>query len=141
MFPLNTKILCVDDYPIIRRKMIENLQSLGFKGPFLEASSAEEAISSLDKEQKTESPVGIVFSDWNMPGEGGLKILDHMRQRTHYDSTPFILITSLSYDPKMMKALRMGITSFLPKPWAIEDLKERLEDAWLKHMASKKKTA
>lgn len=81
-----TKILVVEDDPcyrfILERFLKEFSQNLSIH------SSAESAISAIDKGQKFD----LILSDFNLPGRNGDYLLRRLRERG--DETPYILLSN-----------------------------------------------
>jgi two-component system, response regulator PdtaR len=69
-------ILVVEDEPLVRMDIAEQLQDMGFK--VLEAANADEAIEMLGGDTE----IRIVFTDVDMPGSmDGLKLAAAVRDR------------------------------------------------------------
>src|SRR5574340_960417 len=76
-------------------------------------SSAQEALAALD----TETPQ-VVVSDIRMPGESGLELLQHLKQR--YPALPVIIMTAHSDLESAVSAFQGGAFEYLPKPFDID---------------------
>ena len=101
-------VLVVDDEPMIRLVIAEDLQDAGFGT--VEASDADEAISILEARQD----IQFVFTDVNMPGSmDGAKLAAAVRDRW---PPVHIIITSGRDEPANMPLHAI----FIPKPYTIE---------------------
>lgn len=132
MFPKETNILVVDDSVNIRQIICENLRRLGFL-KFEAASDANEAFNMLVSASKGPSPFTLVLSDLNMPGPSGLDFLKHVRETDKFKTLPFILITTESEKQAVIQAAMSGVSAYVVKPFNIETLTKRLQEAWKKH--------
>ena len=65
-----------------------------------------------------------VFSDINMPGMDGLKLLGEIRQRL--PDLPVIMVTAYGDDERRRQAAEYGAAEFLTKPVDFEHLKAQL---------------
>lgn len=132
MFPIETHILVVDDSLNIRRFVVESLQKLGF----VKISTAEdvpEAQSRLKMFTETPTPITLVLSDLNMPGDSGLDFLKVIRKNPETLSLPFILVTTESEKGAVIEAAMAGVSAYIVKPFTIDILTQRLKEAWKKH--------
>lgn len=132
MFPIETHILVVDDSLNIRRFVVESLQKLGF----VKISTAEdvpEAQSRLKMFAETPTPITLVLSDLNMPGDSGLDFLKVIRKNPETLSLPFILVTTESEKGAVIEAAMAGVSAYIVKPFTIDILTQRLKEAWKKH--------
>lgn len=116
-----TRILIVDDDAQFRRTLRIALTSLGYE--VADAASGTEAMESM----KTGVP-DIVLIDWQMPDMDGLQTCQAVR--ASYD-VPVMIITGNRSNPRA-KAIAAGASSFLTKPFSVQDLMARIEST-LKH--------
>ena len=132
MFPKETHILVVDDSVNIRQIIVDNLKRLGFK-QMETASDANEAFAKLVSASKTSNPFTLILSDLNMPGPSGLDFLKQTRETEAFKSLPFIMITTESEKQAVIQAAVSGVSSYIVKPFNLETLTKRLQEAWQKH--------
>ncbi len=132
MFPKETHILVVDDSINIRQIICENLRRLGFM-KMENASDANEAFGKLVQFSKGTTPFTLVLSDLNMPGPSGLDFLKQVRETDKFKTLPFILITTESEKQAVIQAAMAGVSAYVVKPFNIETLTKRLQEAWKKH--------
>ncbi len=132
MFARDTHILVVDDSLNIRRLIVDSMQKLGF----IKISTAEdsnEAYSKLTGFSKTPTPVRLILSDLNMPGPSGLEFLKQVRASAEFAEMPFILITTESEKGAVIEAAVNGVSGYIVKPFNLETLTKRLNEAFRKH--------
>ena len=68
----------------------------------------------------------LVITDLSMPGMSGLELLEQIR---HTDiEVPVIMITGFSTEDNAIKALRMGATDFIKKPFDMDALFDQIDD-------------
>lgn len=103
-------ILCVDDEPLVREDIVEELEDRGFK--VIEASDGLEGLEMILKHEPD-----LVICDITMPGMDGRELLDELRQ-THnrFDKMPFLFLTALADDSEVISGLKQGAYNYLTKP-------------------------
>jgi two-component system, NarL family, invasion response regulator UvrY len=110
-----TRILIVDDHGAIGRGVQEILKAeLGSVHCEI-AISLEDAVSKLQA-----SPWEAAIVDLNLPGRGGLELVEHIRQ---FHSRMRILVYTMHSEEELgVRALRAGADGYLTKDRAPEDL-------------------
>jgi len=133
MFPLNTRILIVDDISSLRELLKAYLRRLGYKD-IVEAVDGQEAYQVLVSSKSSSMGVGIglVISDWNMPNLSGLDLLKLIRANPDWKSLPFLLTTTENEKHKVIEAIQSGASNYMVKPVEEATLKEKLERTWEK---------
>lgn len=137
MFPIDIKILVVDDTYAARALIRSFLLGLGYKNVF-EAVDGLDAIHQMTKQsEETASGEGIqlVIADWNMPRMNGLDLLINLKQNSRYDKIPFLMVTAESDVSFVTLALCNGADAFVVKPFDEEILKEKLSLLWKRTQA------
>ncbi len=109
------KILFVDDETSITG--ITELFFIRHGYKYLIASSGEEAITTLEQEK---SEIGVIFLDLMMPGISGFDVLTYIRE--HNINIPTIVQSGLTDSKDMKRALDLGATDFMIKPYNKHDL-------------------
>ena len=82
------KILIVEDEPLLRKNIVEILNTLQI-WDIVDSSSATKALELLDTLQPD-----LIISDYKMPGINGLEFLGIVRQRPEMRNTPFVFLTA-----------------------------------------------
>jgi len=67
----------------------------------------------------------LVITDLSMPGMSGLELLEAIRQTDI--EVPVIMITGFSTEDNAIKALRLGATDFIKKPYDADELLEQVD--------------
>jgi two-component system chemotaxis response regulator CheY len=68
-----------------------------------------------------------------MPGPSGIDFLKQVRETEKFKDLPFILITTESEKQAVIQAAMAGVSAYIVKPFNIETLTKRLQEAWKKH--------
>lgn len=91
------------------------------------ASSAEEGLQILNSSQEIE----LIVCDWNMPGGGGLKVLEYLGSK---NPLPFIFMSgSLTYDIDIDSYTKsLPYFCVLEKPFEMDEFLARVEEGLLK---------
>ena len=122
------KILVVDDDPAMVSVLSEVLRE--HRHEVVPASGSEKAFQ-LVKEQTPD----LVLADIEMP-EGkplGLKLLQQVRDYNR--SIPTIMITGQATKERAVQALRAGAQDFIEKPFQIDELIKRVDNALMQQKA------
>lgn len=72
-----------------------------------------------------ENGSNLVITDLSMPGMSGLELLEAIRQTDI--EIPVIMITGFSTEDNAIKALRLGATDFIKKPYDADELLEQVD--------------
>jgi response regulator RpfG family c-di-GMP phosphodiesterase len=118
------RVLVVDDDPAIRRVLV---RVLGGGYDLREATSGEEA-----EEMFAAAGADLVLSDLQMPGIGGMELLQRCKARD--DTVAFILLTGAGSLENAIHALRLQADDYLLKPFNLEEVTLAVERA-LRHRA------
>jgi DNA-binding NtrC family response regulator len=122
------KIIIVDDDPAMVSVLSEVLRE--HRHEVLPANGAERALQ-LVREHNPD----LVLADVEMP-EGkplGLKLLQQVKE--HNRSIPVILITGQATKERAVLALRGGAQDFIEKPFQIDELVKRVDNALIQQKA------
>ncbi len=114
------KTLIVDDEPIARAVLREELESITGVEVIGEAEDGPEALEAIAKRAPD-----LVLLDLQMPGMGGLEVVGKVRQGSHL---PVIVIVT-AYDKYALRAFDAGAIDYLLKPVRRERLVEAVERA------------
>ena len=112
-----TCVLVVDDEPIGREVMAENLMDEGYE--VVEADSGESAWTAIDA---TPQRFDAILLDRLMPDMDGIEILRRVKNRPEMMSVPVIMQTGMAADADVLEGLKAGAYYYLTKPFAAETL-------------------
>lgn len=102
------KIFIVDDSIIVRERLISMLSDLEGASVVGSAQETQEAMGAI-KELKPD----VVILDLNLPGGGGVKVLEHIK--LHAPGTKVIILTNYDYPQYRKKCLEAGADVFMDK--------------------------
>ena len=119
--PKHQTILLVEDQPDLRQLLKRILEIKGYT--CLEAKDGREALSILQQHPS----IGLILSDYFMPGMDGLQLLQAFRQNPMNRKIPFILVTANWSDQLRHQALCEGAFAILAKPYLHDELFQLLE--------------
>jgi two-component system chemotaxis response regulator CheY len=112
------EILIVDDSRVMREMVIACLRGLaGLE--FAQAASGLEAIERLSL-----VPYDAMVLDLNMPDIGGFEVIEFVRCQDKLKSLPILVVTTRGDEDSKARALELGASAFLTKPFAPEAILE-----------------
>ena len=111
-------ILVVDDEPEVRGVIEEYFQAHGYEAHG--AANAEEA-----KHIAGTKAIDLALVDINMPGEDGLSLARHFRER--YKTMAIVMLTSAGTVIDRIVGLEMGADDYVPKPFDPRELVARVK--------------
>jgi signal transduction histidine kinase len=114
------KVLVADDEPDMLRFLKSQLQS---QYQVIEAVDGQQAI-----EKASQFLPDIILLDMMMPEKDGLQACKELRERTHTQSIPVILLTARADEATKLAALQAGASDFLPKPFSTTELHVRVKN-------------
>ncbi|WP_246804947.1 sigma-54-dependent transcriptional regulator [Desulfosarcina cetonica] len=107
------QIMIVDDERIIRESFFYWFQKSGHRVET--AASGAEALDKL-----TQAPYDLLFVDIKMPGMDGIELLAEVKAR--YPETLVVIITAYGSIESAVKAMKLGATDYLVKPFKPDQL-------------------
>ncbi len=118
------RILFVDDDHHFREGLRLTLRSYKNEWDVAFAESVDDALA-----QARQQPPDVVVSDVNMPRRSGLDLLSEIKNDPRLKDLPVIILTGNAELDLKRKALDLGATDLLNKPFQREDLFARLRNA------------
>jgi two-component system alkaline phosphatase synthesis response regulator PhoP len=115
------KILIIDDEPDILEFLSYNFRKKQFN-----VCIANNGLEGLEK-INSEKPQ-IIISDILMPEMDGIEMCREIRKKEEFSSTPFIFLTAVSDDYKVLYAMTSGADQFASKPIRFEYLLEMVNE-------------
>jgi len=118
---MSKKILTVDDSPSVRKMVEFSLKSKGYT--MGAAGDGLEALELLNQE-----PYDAIILDVNMPRMNGLEFLEKRLEIEEIADIPVIMLTTEGQDEDRDKAISLGATAYIIKPFKPSQLLELLEE-------------
>lgn len=113
-------ILVVDDFPTMRRIVINLLKEIGY----VVFDQAEDGVKAWEAVQSKQ--FDLIVSDWNMPNMTGIDLLRKVRASEQYKTIPFLLITAEAKRSQIFEAAEAGTDGYIVKPFTAGTLMEKL---------------
>ena len=116
------KILVVDDSKVMREMIVACLR--GVQGlEFVHAASGLEAIERLSL-----GAFDLMFLDLNMPDIGGFEVVEFVRSQETLKELPIVVVTTRGEEATRTRALQLGASRFVTKPFDPEALVKELQE-------------
>lgn len=120
--PRVRRVLVADDEPHIGRVLQVRLEANHFVVKV--ARDGEEALAILRSDQ----PLDLVLLDLMMPGRSGLDVLAELRRLPARKGLPVIVLTAKGEERDRARALALGATDFITKPFSPKKLAARIDE-------------
>jgi two-component system phosphate regulon response regulator OmpR len=111
-------LLIVDDEVDVREVLEEYFTSHGYATIGAENAAAAKALAA-------KHAIDLALVDINMPGEDGLSLARHLRER--YKSLAIVMLTSAGTVVDRIVGLEMGADDYVPKPFDPRELAARVK--------------
>lgn len=118
---MGIRILVVDDATFIRDMIKKQLRETI---PGVEVIDAPDGLRALA--QLKNQVVDLILSDWEMPNMTGAELLGTVRAMPNGEKTPFIMISSRGDRSHIVKAIGLGVSDYLTKPFSAEELLKKV---------------
>jgi CheY-like chemotaxis protein len=115
------RILVVDDATFIRDMIKKQLRD---KIPGVEILDAPDGNRALA--QMKNQTVDLILSDWEMPNMTGAELLTAVRAMPNAGTVPFIMISSRGDRNHIVKAIQLGVSDYLSKPFSADELLKKV---------------
>ncbi len=117
------KILVVDDDEHILRSLSQYLELEDFH--VFSASSGPEALQLFHQEKPD-----LLVLDVMMPGMDGFQVLETLRSNPETAAVPVLMLTARDQHNDILKGYQMGATSYLVKPFNLDELVEAIREVF-----------
>lgn len=117
---MNKSILIVDDSQSVRKMVEFALKSRRYE--VVVADDGQEALDLLPTK-----PLSLIILDINMPRLDGLSFLKIVREKDSYADLPILMLTTEGQDSDRDKAMSLGATDYMVKPFKPTELLERVD--------------
>jgi two-component system, chemotaxis family, chemotaxis protein CheY len=112
-------ILVVDDSPSVR-----NLVAFALKARGHAVVAVTDGVEGLEALQR--APFDLVVLDINMPRLDGVSLLQLVRARTEWAELPVLMLTTEGQEADRDRALALGATDYMIKPFKPTELLDRV---------------
>ena len=112
---MSKKILIVDDSKTVRQQIHITLEKEGF-----EIIDAADGLIGVDK-MKEHKDLSLVIIDINMPGMGGLELLNKIKKDELFEG-PSIVLTTEGSSEIVQKAKNSGAKAWIVKPFSPDQM-------------------
>lgn len=116
----NYRVLIVEDNEELLSLM---RRLLGMTYEVFTAKNGQQALKIIRKED-----LDIVVSDIMMPVMDGFALTQAIKQNADYAQLPVILLTAKTTDDDRATGLNIGADDYVPKPFKLSDLQQRMEN-------------
>jgi chemosensory pili system protein ChpA (sensor histidine kinase/response regulator) len=113
------RVLLADDSLSVRKVQERLLADLG-----CHVTAATDGLHALEKLR--EGKFDFIFTDLEMPRINGYELISEVRGNPAWASLPIVVISSRGADKYITKAMNLGATSFLSKPFTQDQLQQVL---------------
>jgi CheY-like chemotaxis protein len=110
-------VMVVDDSPSVRRVVSNLLKNAGWQ-----PVAAKDGLEALEILHRSGSLPDLVMLDIEMPRMDGYELLSTLRAQEAYKHLPVLMVTSRAGEKHRRKALDLGASGFLVKPYQDEAL-------------------
>jgi two-component system, NarL family, invasion response regulator UvrY len=110
-----TKILIGDDHPIVRHGLKQIIAEESDMQVLGEAADAQEVLAQVAREDWD-----VVILDLQMPGRGGLQVLETLRRE--HPKLPVLVLSVQPEDQYAVRVLKCGAAGYMTKETAPEEL-------------------
>ncbi|PWK76379.1 response regulator [Aminobacter sp. AP02] len=108
------RVLVIDDNPVNREILLEQLKSWGFDCAAAESGAI--GLAFLDRAAQLGASVDCVILDYQMPGMNGADVAKAIAADSRISSIPVVLLTSVDQVDFSRMVLDFGISAHLTKP-------------------------
>jgi two-component system alkaline phosphatase synthesis response regulator PhoP len=119
-----TKILIVDDDPIIRNLLEQILEPFADKGA--ELLTADNGLAAIETIKK-EAP-GLILLDVMMPKMNGFEVCNIVKNELKLNHVYIIMLTAKGQESDKQKARECGADLYIAKPFNIPELIKKVDE-------------
>jgi class 3 adenylate cyclase len=124
--PLNTRILIIEDDPVIRQSLALCLKNEGY-------IVREAADGRTGLELARAEPPDLIICDVVMPEMDGFAVVSTLRSSPQLRSIPFVFLTSRDERADVRRGMNLGADDYLTKPFTRDEVVETVKVRLKKH--------
>jgi CheY-like chemotaxis protein len=118
---MGLRILVVDDATFIRDMVKKQLRDKIPGVEVVDAVDGNRAMATMKNQ-----PPDIILSDWEMPNMTGAELLTAVRAMPNGKTIPFVMISSRGDRNHIVKAIELGVSDYLTKPFSADELLKKV---------------
>jgi len=119
-----TRVLIAEDNPNLRKVIVNIVRKIGYQD-VVEADDGLKAWAEIER-----GTVGLVLTDWSMPGMNGLELLKRVRgSKDPIKNTPILMITAADTKDSILTAGREGVDAYIIKPFSVKTIMDKIQEA------------
>lgn len=112
---MDRAVLVVDDSTTVRKFVSVSLEMQGFS-----VTAACDGMDALEK--LPTKKFDLLITDLNMPNMDGFELIRALRENAEYRELPVIILSSLSDQANKEQGARLGVSSYVVKPFSLEKI-------------------
>jgi two-component system, chemotaxis family, chemotaxis protein CheY len=121
---LSTKVLIVEDNPNLRKVIVNIVKKIGYTD-VVEAEDGTAAWKVVE-----DGNVGLVLTDWAMPGMTGIDLLKKIRAaKAPTNNLPILMITAADTKDSILTAGKEGVDAYIIKPFSVKTIVDKIQEA------------
>lgn len=105
-------VMVVDDSVSVRRVVTNLIKSVGW-----EPATAKDGVEALEQLQSSAARPDAIIMDIEMPRMDGYELAATLRASSTFQSIPIVMLTSRAGEKHRRKALELGVSAYLVKPY------------------------
>jgi two-component system, chemotaxis family, chemotaxis protein CheY len=121
--------LIVDDYESMQIMISQNLKQLGITKIQI-CNSGNSALKKIKESISTPNEIEYVITDLVMENGTGLELVQALRAEPKTAKLPIIMVTSKAEVANVIECIKAGVSSYIVKPWELEDLCKKLVESY-----------
>jgi len=119
-----TRVLIAEDNPNLRKVIVNIVRKIGYQD-VVEADDGLKAWAEIER-----GTIGLVLTDWSMPGMNGLELLKRVRgSKDPIKNTPILMITAADTKDSILTAGREGVDAYIIKPFSVKTIMDKIQEA------------
>ncbi|MDT8859864.1 response regulator [Alkalihalobacillus sp. MEB130] len=120
-------IYVVDDDPIIRQVLTDNIQTIQVEGVEIKTTSYREGESFLQSNWYKPRERHLIILDRIMPRIDGLELVAKIREAYPEGKVVILMLTGRNNEKEIIRALDMGADDYVTKPFKLDELLARIK--------------
>jgi two-component system chemotaxis response regulator CheY len=119
-----TRVLVAEDNPNLRKVIVNIVRKIGYQD-IVEVDDGIQAWTEIEK-----GTVGLLLTDWAMPGMNGLELLKRVRgAKDPIKNLPILMITAADTKDSILTAGKEGVDAYIIKPFSVKTIMDKIQEA------------